>query len=112
MYQHQDWTPVVFKKNTEQKERNKEVAKTVSQFQPQYKAQLDENTESFQTKLFDKDYAETVIRKRIEKKWNQKQLASAINVDVHVIQRLEQGKEVYDHAIKMKLNRILNIKSH
>ena len=111
MFQHQDWTPVVFKKNTEQQAKNKEVAKTISQLQPQYKVQLNENTESFQTKMFDKDYAETVIKKRVEKKWNQKQLASAINVDVHVVQRLEQGKEVYDQSLKMKLNRILNIKS-
>ncbi len=105
--QHQDWTPVILKK----KKENKEVQKQVSQFQPQYKSQLDENTEEFKNKTFDKSYIDSVIAKRVEKKWNQKQLATAINVDVHVIQRFEQGKEVYDHTLKSKLNRVLGIRS-
>lgn len=105
--QHQDWTPVILRK----KKENKEVQKHVSQFQPQYKSQLNENTEEFKNKTFDKAYIDDVIAKRVERKWNQKQLATAINVDVHVIQRFEQGKEVYDHILKSKLNRALGIKS-
>ena len=107
MYQHQDWTPVIFKKKNET--QVKQFNKTVSQLQPQYKAKLHEDSETFQTKYFDKEFADSVIKKRVEKKLNQKQLASLVNVDVHVIQRLEQGKEPYDHVLKNKLNRALGM---
>lgn len=103
---HQDWTPVVFKKK---KEVDTQARKAVSQLCPQYKALLNEDSEVFANKMFEKEYTQKVIQKRIEKKWNQKQLATAINVDVHIIQRFEQGREVYDHILKAKLNRTLGI---
>lgn len=109
--QHQDWTPVILRKKKEKNDVQIQVQKQVSQFQPQYKNQLNNNTEEFKNKTFDKTYIDTVTAKRIEKKWNQKQLATSINVDVHVIQRFEQGKEVYDHVLKSKLNKVLGIRS-
>lgn len=101
MQNFQDWTTVVFKKKNTQ-------TTSKCQLQPQYQRQLDEN--DLQNKMFDKEYIQTVIKKRNEKKWNQKQLATSIRVDVHVIQRFEQGKEVYDHGLKSKLNSVLDIK--
>lgn len=109
MYQHQDWTPVILRKNKQDAEK-KQIQKIVSTGKPQYLSQLDDN-ETYQAKKFESSYIEQVTKKRLEKKWNQKQLASAINVDVSVIQRLEQGKEVYDHNLKSKLNKVLDIKS-
>lgn len=110
MYQHQDWTPVILRKNKQEAEK-KQIQKLVSTGKPQYLSKLDDNVETFQAKKFDSSYIEQVTKKRLEKKWNQKQLASSINVDVSVIQRLEQGKEVYDHNLKSKLNKVLDIKS-
>jgi ribosome-binding protein aMBF1 (putative translation factor) len=109
--QHQDWTPVILRKRKQNNVLQSHVQKQISQFQPQYKNQLNDNTEEFKNKFFDKTYIDTVIAKRVEKKWNQKQLATSINVDVHVIQRFEQGKEVYDHILKSKLNKVLGIRS-
>ena len=108
MYSHQDWTPVVLRKSKQEAEKKQ---KLVSGNKPQYLSKLDENVETFQAKKFDSSYIEQVTKKRLEKKWNQKQLACAINVDVSIIQRLEQGKEVYDHSLKSKLNKVLDIKS-
>jgi ribosome-binding protein aMBF1 (putative translation factor) len=107
-YSHQDWTPVVFKKK---QETNKTVQKSISQHAPQYQTKLTENTEEFAPKLFEKEYITNVINARISKKWTQKDLANATNIDVHRIQRLEQGKEVYDHQLKAKLNKVLGIKA-
>lgn len=107
MFEHQDWTPVVFKKEIMTKAKT--GIKAISQLQPQYKALLNENTESFQTKMFEKSYTDYVVNKRIEKKLSQKQLAAILNIDVHIIQRLEQGKEAYDHNLKVKLNRALGL---
>lgn len=104
--QHQDWEPVVFrtKKPTE-----KAVLKSVSERKPGHERALTENTESFANKMFERDYIQEVIRKRVEKKWSQKDLAIKMNLDVSIVQRLEQGREVYDGNLKNKLNRILGI---
>lgn len=106
--QHQDWTQVIFRKKKDTAEV-RQAQKSTSQLGPQYKARLHENTEEFANKMFDKDYIHQVIQKRLEKKMTQKQLATALNIDVHIIQRFEQGKEVYDHILKSKLNRVLGI---
>lgn len=107
---HQDWTTVVFKKRQETQEK-REVQKRVSQHQPGYIASLADPTEHTTAKMFEKAYIDEVIAKRTDRKWTQKQLATALNVDAHRIQRFEQGKEVYDHTLKSKLNRVLGISS-
>lgn len=104
---HQDWTPVVFHKK---RDRPTSASPTISQLEPKHKRALGEdNPETFQQKSFDTEYIRTVVQKRMEKKLTQKQLATQIAVDVSIIQRFEQGKEVYDGALKHKLNRALNI---
>lgn len=103
---HQDWKPVIFQKK---RPVDTEARKSVSQLEPAHKRALKENQEGFQHKMFEKDYIQEVIRKRTEKGWNQKQLAVQMNVDVNVVQRFEQGKEVYDGNLKNKLNRVLGI---
>lgn len=110
MYAHQDWNTVVFHKKTSEAQKQAQN-KIVSQHQPSYKAKLDDNPEDFSHKMFDKPYIQQIISNRINLKWNQKQLAQVINEDVGRIQRLEQGKEVYDHKLKSKLNRALGITS-
>lgn len=103
MYAHQDWTTVVLNKTSSDKSKTKPPP---VQKQPKYIAQL-ENDEA--PKYFEKAYIDQVIKARIEKKMTQKQLATSLNEDVNRINRFEQGKEVYDHNFKAKLNRNLNI---
>lgn len=102
MYEHQDWTTVVLnKKDPNAKQKTPPPQKT-----PKYIAQL-ENEEP--PKTFDKTYIDQVIKARIEKKLTQKQVAVLMNEDANRINRFEQGKEVYDHQFKAKLNKYLNI---
>jgi ribosome-binding protein aMBF1 (putative translation factor) len=103
MFAHQDWTEVVFKKHND-------TPKVHHQHLPQHLKQLKDD-DVVAPKLFEKSYIQEVIKKRVERKWNQKQLATALNVDAHRIQRFEQGSEVYDHQLKHKLNRVLGIAS-
>lgn len=109
-FMEQDWTTVVFKKRGPTQEQ-KEAQKRASQSQPGYISNLADATEHTTAKMFEKAYIDQVIAKRAEKKWTQKQLATAINVEANRIQRFEQGKEVYDHNLKSKLNRALDIHS-
>lgn len=103
---HQDWKEVVF---TKKRPADNAARKAVSQLEPEHKRALKEDTDGFQNKMFDKEYIQEVIRKRTERGWNQKQLAVQMNVDVNLLQRFEQGKEVYDSNLKNKLNRVLGI---
>ena len=111
MHAYREWTPVILRK-TKQSAEKKQMEKLVSNFKPQYLSKLDDNVEIFKATKFDGAYVDQVTKKRLEKKWNQKQLASAINVDIAIIQRFEQGKELYDHNLKYKLNKVLDIKSN
>lgn len=101
MYAHQDWTTVVINKSTDKKQKAPPVQK-----QPKYLSQL-ENDEP--PKHFEKSYIDQVVKARMEKQLTQKQLASMMSEDASRINRFEQGKEVYDHQFKSKLNKCLNI---
>ena len=101
MYAHQDWSTVVLNKTSDKQPKAPPIQK-----QPKYIAQL-QNDEP--PKYFDKPYIDQVVKSRIERKLTQKQLATTMNEDVNRINRFEQGKEVYDHKLKVKLNRYLNI---
>lgn len=105
---YQDWTPVVFKKRTVNKEKNIITSNQL----PQYVKKLNDITsEDISNKYFEKDYINQVIAKRMEMKLTQKQLAINCNLDCSIIQRFEAGKEVYNHNLKNKLNKVLNIKN-
>lgn len=100
-FEHQDWTPVVVRKRAEKRE-----APSV-QLPPKSFRKLDDNPETFETKYFDRDFVQAVIRARAERKWSQKDLAVRLNVEAAVVQRFEQGKAVYDSKLKDKMNRLL-----
>jgi len=105
---HQDWTPVVFKKKVVNKEKNIITSNGL----PQYVKKLNDiSSEDISNKYFEKDYINQVIAKRMEMKLTQKQLAINCNLDCSIIQRFEQGKEVYNHNLKNKLNKVLSIKN-
>jgi ribosome-binding protein aMBF1 (putative translation factor) len=103
MYAHQDWTPVILRKTS--------VPSKTQHFQkpPKYQRGLDDEDVT-SVKQFEKEYIQSVIKARIEKKWTQKDLATAINQDTNRISRFEQAKEPYDHQLKAKINKVLNIK--
>ncbi len=99
---HQDWETVIFHKKPSK-------SSTAPDLEPLHLRALKDNPESFVNKAFDSKYIQAVIKARLERKWSQKDLAQKINVDVSIIQKLEQGKGIYDAQLKNKLNRVLNL---
>lgn len=106
MYEHQDWNTVIINKSGQ---KAATLSKPLVQKQPKYLSQLNENDNVAPPKQFDRTYIAQVIKARLDKKLTQKDLASLVNEDVNRINRFEQGKEVYDHKLKSKLNRHLGI---
>lgn len=98
-FTHQDWTPVVFHK--------KSPPAPAAPRKPQQERRLDEETELFHSPKFERAFIQSVIQARLEKKWTQKDLANAIREPVPRIQNFEQGKEIYDSALKARLQRCL-----
>jgi ribosome-binding protein aMBF1 (putative translation factor) len=104
MYTHQDWTPVILRK-TSVSSKTQHIQKA-----PKYQRGLDDNDVT-SVKQFENEYIQSVIKARLDKKWTQKDLATAINQETNRISRFEQAKEPYDHQLKAKINKVLNIKA-
>ncbi len=97
-FYHQDWTPVVFTKKTEQDTKEKKVIVQ--------KSKLDDNRESFEHKKIPKHVADAIKNKRIEMKMTQEQLAKSINERPSVVNDVEAMRGVYEHV---KINKILRV---
>lgn len=106
VYEHQDWTPVVFHKKRDDAQKHEQKV-SVSQRISNQARNLMENQESFQQQKFERDYIQKVIQARISRKWSQKDLAMALKENVARINSFEQGKEVYDAKLKDRMNRLL-----
>ena len=105
MYQHQDWNPIVFKKNTP----NKQTETVLRQRQFTTKKVLDENPETFDHKKVDKELADAIRNKRCELQMTQVMLAQKINEKPNVVQEVETMKAVYNHVIINKLLKALGL---
>lgn len=70
---------------------------------------LDQATEPDKIKTFDREYCQTVIQARVDKKWNRDKLASMLCVKKSKVDDLENGKLIYSGAFKSQVNRVLNI---
>ena len=105
-HHHQDWTPVIIKKRNVAQDA--EIKRRISQLEPSHIRELKaDDVETYKNKMFDTDFIKTVVQKRTERKLSQRDLARMLNVDVSIVQRLEQGKLVYDPMLKSKINRFL-----
>jgi ribosome-binding protein aMBF1 (putative translation factor) len=105
--QHQDWTPVIIKKRSHG--LDPDVKKRISQLEPTHIRQLkSDDVDVYKNKMFEMEFVKTAINKRVEMKLSQRDLAKRLNVDASIVQKLEQGKLVYDPQLKSKLNRILS----
>ena len=106
VYHHQDWEPVILKKR--QVGLAPETKRKISQLEPTHIRQLkSDDAEVFKNKMFELEFVRSVIQRRATKKMTQKDLARHLNVDASIIQRLEQGKLVYDAGLKGRINRAL-----
>lgn len=109
---HQDWTPVVFNKksdNNKSKEEKSTVATSSSLSSVGvYKASGDEDTKK--TKYISKNTSQAITNARCEKKMTQKELAQKCNMDVSIINEIERGVCVYNATHVNKIQSVLGVK--
>ena len=110
MSHHQDWTPVVFnKKSNDGKDTEKEKPSLSSLSNVGiYKAASDDDIKK--TKYVSKSTSQAIMSARSEKKMTQKELAQKCNMDVSIINEIERGACVYNATHVNKIQSVLGVK--
>ena len=110
MSHHQDWTPVVFnKKSNDGKDTEKEKPSSSSLSNVGvYKAASDDDVKK--TKYVSKNTSQAIMSARAEKKMTQKELAQKCNMDVSIINEIERGACVYNASHVNKIQSVLGAK--
>ena len=118
---HQDWTPVIFRKNTDSKKSDPKnlVAKQGANKQhtaiktEKFLNSSDPNDEpETRPVMIDKEFGQQIVNARLAKKMTQKDLANAISIPVHVINKYERGEGVRDGNYVGKIKNHLGINKH
>ena len=95
---NQDFTIVTFSKKKPQR---------TEPITPKEPKPEDPEGEKMKVPKFSHQFTQEVIKRRVEKKWNQEQLANQLRVQKSVIQNFEQKKLKYDGNLVHKLKRLL-----
>ena len=108
---HQDWTPVVFNKNSDdnkkgcgEKEKSSSSSSSLSNVGV-YKAASDDDVKK--TKYVLKATSQAIMSARSEKKMTQKDLALQLSLNVKIIQDYENSKAIPNSNIINKIERVL-----
>ena len=109
---HQDWTPVVFSKKSDdkkgcEKEKSSSSSSSLSNVGV-YKAASDDDVKK--TKYVSKNTSQAIMSARAEKKMTQKELAQKCNMDVSIINEIERGACVYNASHVNKIQSVLGAK--
>ena len=107
---HQDWTPVVFNKKSNDKSKNEKQNTSSSSLSNVgiYKAASDDDVKK--TKYVSKNTSQAIMNARSEKKMTQKELAQKCNMDVSIINEIERGACVYNATHVNKIQTVLGVK--
>lgn len=111
---HQDWTPVVFNKKSNDKDKNEKKTIPSSSSSSSlsnvgiYKAASDDDVKK--TKYVSKNTSQAIMSARSEKKMTQKELAQKCNMDVSIINEIERGTCVYNASHVNKIQSVLGVK--
>ena len=103
----QDWTPMILNKTSKNKTGSN--TKGVGQIDRKFQ-KLDQSTEPEKKELMPRDICLQLTAGRIAKKLSQKQLGSAMNIDWHIIQQIEQFRYKKDMGLSQKIARYLGCK--
>lgn len=96
---HQDWDPIVIKKKPVKKATTSPSIKPVDK----------DEGEIPKLKLIDREFSQQVIKGRLEKNMNRKQLATALSLPEATIADIENGTAYHNGAIVGKIKTFLNI---
>lgn len=108
---HQDWTPVVFNKKSDNKKENATSSSSSSSSLSNvgvYKAASDDDVKK--TKYVSKTTSQAIMSARTEKKMTQKELAQKCSMDVSIVNEIERGTCVYNATHVNKIQSVLGVK--
>jgi ribosome-binding protein aMBF1 (putative translation factor) len=88
----QDWTPVVISKKKDTKPKQ-HIIQPASSVKTTITKEGDEITK---LKVVSQEMGKFISKARLEKKWNQEELAKNTNLDKNTINKIEQGGCVYN----------------
>ena len=100
--EHQDWTPVVVKKNNNKDNNpgNHEKSKVTK-----LEEQVEEGT--MKHKKMDITFGKTLQKYRLSQGYTQKDLATKLNIPVKDINEIEAGKAKHNGQLMGKIKRIM-----
>jgi ribosome-binding protein aMBF1 (putative translation factor) len=109
--EHQDWTPVVFRKTNSQTTPAKEGYKAMSKMTAEEALQrkLDQSEEKIELPKPTVQLRLQVQKARQVKNWTQEDLAKAVNVRKEEINKFESGQLMLSSAVLNKVKRVLSI---
>ncbi len=117
-FSHQDWNPVVIKKNTNAKQTNPSnlVAKqgvnkqqTAIKTEKVWDASDPDGEPETRPVMIDKEFGQQIMKARVAKQMTQKDLANALSLPVSVITDYERGQGVRNGNYVSKIKKYLNI---
>ncbi len=117
-FSHQDWTPVVIKKNTNTKQTNPAnlVAKQGANKQQAaiktekvWDASDPDGEPETRPVMIDKEFGQQITKARVAKQMTQKDLANALSLPVSVITDYERGQGIRNGNYVSKIKKYLNI---
>ena len=100
---HQDFTPVVLRKNSPKQSL---ATNGVSHPKPSSPGEKKDNGEIVKPKTFTADFGRKLASLRVEKNMNRKDLALKLNVKESIISDLENGKLLYDGGLVHRLKKL------
>ena len=113
---HQDWKPVVLRKNISTTKKNTEKVVSVSKnntnnnYQGTGKKIVDDDGEVKKIPTVGMAIGKQISQARSAKKLSQKDLATQMNLPLQTIQQNENGKAVRNNGLLARLERKLGVK--
>tara|TARA_B100000795_G_C22451241_1_gene305659 strand:- start:21 stop:428 length:408 start_codon:yes stop_codon:yes gene_type:complete len=118
---HQDWTPVIFKKKAPKSAKDAKkrgfATKTVSKLSGNSKhkrvvnsKKMEEATEVFKIAKISTEVRKAIQKGRTGKSLTQKELATKINVKSTIINDYESGKAIPNNYVLGKMEKVLGLK--
>jgi ribosome-binding protein aMBF1 (putative translation factor) len=108
--EHQDWSPVIFKKKPEKisiPDSPQTISSTSSKPAWKIEKMIDEGIQLLKVS---KEDSKIIIAGRINMKLSQKDLATRLNMQIKDIQEIENGKAIENKQVLSKIKKFLNVK--
>ena len=109
--EHQDWKPVIIRKNIKNVKKTVVTSKkNVISDEQRRKIKVENENETFKIEKVSMSFGKEMMKARCAKNFTQKTLAQRLNVKANIIANYEQGKAIPNNAFITKIERTLGVK--